>query len=106
MGSKKFLIKKMFELKKVGGKNGCGVKENLGQKKFWVKKYLGKNIWAKKILVKIIWVRIFFCLKQTQVGLTQGGGCMTPPPKKIVGSKFCRVIISCPKRFFVKKKKY
>ena len=29
---------------------------------------------------------------------------MTPPPQKIVGLKFCWVVLSCPKRFFVKKK--
>ena len=27
-----------------------------------------------------------------------------PPHQKIVGLKFCWVIVSCPKRFFVKKK--
>ena len=26
------------------------------------------------------------------------------PPQKIVGLKFCWVVLSCPKRFFVKKK--
>ena len=26
------------------------------------------------------------------------------PPQKIVGLKFCLVVLSCPKRFFVKKK--
>ena len=30
---------------------------------------------------------------------------MTPPPQKIVGLKFCWFVLSCPKRFFVKKKK-
>ena len=27
-----------------------------------------------------------------------------PTPQKIVGLKFCCVVVSCPKRFFVKKK--
>ena len=26
------------------------------------------------------------------------------PPQKIIGLKFCWVVLSCPKRFFVKKK--
>ena len=29
---------------------------------------------------------------------------MTPPPQKIVGLKFCWFVVSCQKRFFVKKK--
>ena len=42
----------------------------LDQKIFWV-----KNSWAKKVLFKKI------CLKK-QVGLTQGGGYMTPLPPR------------------------
>ena len=33
-----------------------------------------------------------FCLKK-QVGLTQGGGYMTPP-QKIVGLKLCWIVVS------------
>ena len=63
------------------------LKKDWHQKKFWVKK-----IWVKKILSK----------KSGRV--KQGVGCMIPPPKKIVGLKFCWVVLTCPKRFFVKQK--
>ena len=66
---------------------------------FWAKKNLGsKNIFGQKDLgLK------FFLSKKNQEGLTEGGGYMTPP-QKIVGLKFCWVVLSCPKRFFVEKK--
>ena len=32
------------------------------------------------------------------------GGGMTPPPQNIVGLKLCRVVLSCQKIFFVRKK--
>ena len=44
---------------------------------------LGKNFLGKTEFGQKIWIRFFFCLKK-QVGLTQGGGYMTPP-QKIVG---------------------
>ena len=63
-------------------------------KNFWVKnffsskKFLGqKELGPKK-----------FLSKKNQVGLTEGGGYMTPP-QKIVGLNFCWVVLGCPKRF-------
>ena len=35
---------------------------------------------------------------------TGRGRIYDSPPQKIVGLKFCWVVLSCPKRFFVKKK--
>ena len=52
-------------------KNFLGQKNVLGQKKFWVKKLVVK----KKLDPN------FFLSKNKQVGLTQGGGYMTPPPR-------------------------
>ena len=56
----KDLLKKIFELKKIGSKNDCGIKKiwvkknvrskkMLGQKKFGSKRFLGqKKCWVKK----------------------------------------------------------
>ena len=72
---------KFFWVKKI-----LGSKKYFRSKKFLLKNFLdhknfgSKNILGKKILVKKIWIRFFFCLKK-QVGLTQGGGYMTPPRK-------------------------
>ena len=89
MGQKIFWVKNIYWAKK-----------SLGKKMFWLKK-----IWGTKFLGQKDLDPKFFCLKK-QVGLTQGGVYMTPPPQKIVGLKFCWVVHSCPKRFFAKKKKY
>ena len=93
--SKEFFSQKIFAQKNVFGsknlgsnffwvKNEFGVKWNLGQKKFESKKN-----WVKKNCIGK-----FFCPKKIQVGLTQGGGCMTPPPLKKVGLKLCVVVVS------------
>ena len=69
-------------------------KKNLGKKKFSVKKKLAsKNFWVRKI----------FCLKKTG-RVNPRGRIYDSPHQKIVGLKFCWVVLSCPKRFFVKKK--
>ena len=61
-------------------------------KHFWVKKHFG----SKKFLVKNYGQKdldpIFFVLKK-QVGLTQGGGYMTPP-QKILGLTLCWIVVS------------
>ena len=56
----------------------------------------------KKILVKNIWIRNFLSKKTGRVN--PRGRIYDSPPHKIVGLKFCWVVLSCPKRFFVKKK--
>ena len=53
---------------------------------------LGKNFLGKTEFGQKIWIRFFFCLKK-QVGLTQGGGYMTPP-QKIVELKLCWIDVS------------
>ena len=64
-----------------------------GQKKIWVKKILGKkNIGSKNFGMKKMLDPKKFCLKK-QVGLTQGGGYMPPPPK-MVGLKLCWIVVS------------
>ena len=35
-----------------------------------------------------------FLSKNNQVGLTQGGGYMIPPPQKVVGLKLCWIVVS------------
>ena len=106
VGSKKFLVKKRFGSKKIlVRKNFMDQKINWVKRNFWSKNFLG----SKKISgQKFFWGSIdlgpiFFVLKK-QVGLHQWGGCMPPPPRKIVGLKFCWVVLTCPKRFFEKKK--
>ena len=65
--------KKFSSMKKFLGKKNWG-KKNFGSKNFWVIKIFG----IKKMLDPK-----FFHLKKKQVGLTQGGGYMTPhPPRK------------------------
>ena len=90
----------MFESKNFGSKNIFGSK-NLGSKIFWVKNKFGvkKNLGQKNSSQKYFGSRRivsanFFCPKKIRVGLTQGGGCMTPPQKKIVGLKLCWVVVS------------
>ena len=74
------------------GQNFLGSKKCLGQKIFWVKKYFGSKRFLAKFGQKDFDPK-FFCLKKNLVGLTQGGGYMTPPPKKekekIVGLDCC-----------------
>ena len=60
----------------------------LVKKIFWSKKNLGPKYFLSK--------------KPGRVN--PRGGYMTPSPQKIVGLKFCWFVVSCPKRFFVKKK--
>ena len=64
--SKNILVKKIF-----------GQKFSFGQKIFG-KKFLGKNNFGQKDLDPK-----FSLSKSNQVGLTQGGGYMTPPPENI-----------------------
>ena len=68
------------------GKKKCWVIKIFGQKIFLVKKFWDKKNGQKGLDPK------FFCLKK-QVGLTQGGGYMTPP-QKIVGLKLCWIVVS------------
>ena len=75
----KFLGRKKFRVRK-----NFGSKIFFGSNIFWVKKILGqRNFWVKMFLVKKFKVKIFFGSK---------------------GLKVCWVILSYPKRFFVKKK--
>ena len=76
--------KKSFWSKKFWGQKILGSKKFWGQKKFWVQKkigvkvqqfFLGQKIFGQKDLSLKISLS-----KKMQVGLTQGGGFMTPPP--------------------------
>ena len=80
-------IKKIFSSKKILVKKFLDQKY-LGPKKFGVKKYF----WNKKNFGQIDLDPNFFCLKK-HIGLTQGGGYMTPP-QKIVGLKLCWIVVS------------
>ena len=75
----------------------------MGQKLFWVKKFFGSKFFfvtffggkknslgQKKIWVKKICIQNYFCLKK-QVGLTQWGGYMTPPPE----SSRVKIVLGC-----------
>ena len=53
---------------------------------------LGKNFLGKTEFGQKIWIRLFFCLKK-QVGLTQGGGYMTPPPE----NSRVKIVLDCYK---------
>ena len=70
-------------------KNGL-CQKNFVSKHFWVKKHFG----SKKFLVKNYGQKdldpIFFVLKK-QVGLTQGGGYMTPPPENTM----VNIVLDC-----------
>ena len=57
------------------------------------KKFLGQ---------KELGPKIFLSKKTGRVN--PRGRIYDSPPQKIVGLKFCWVVLSCPKRFFVKKK--
>ena len=64
-------------------------------KKIWVKKSLGKQILGQEHF----WQKMFFSKKKIRVGLTQWGGCITPPPSpKIVGLKLRWVVVSIATR--------
>ena len=82
MGEKNFLVKKSFSQKVFLGKQNFWVEDFFGQKFFGVKNILWVkiNFGLKKIFgSKKICIRK--CLsKKKQVGLTQWGGYMTPPP--------------------------
>ena len=60
-----------------------------------------KNFVEKFLSQKDSGSKIVFCLEKLD-RVNPRGGYMTP--QKIVGFKFCWVIVSCPKRFFVKKR--
>ena len=90
-GSKICLCQKKFWVKKI-----------LCEKKIWVKKFLGqkisgpKKIWGKKILYQKNFGLIdlnpkFVLSKEKQVGLTQGGGYMTPPPE----NSRVKIVLDC-----------
>ena len=74
-GSQKFLGQKDFLLKKI-----------LGSKNIW-----GKKIWGKKNFGQKELGQKFFLSKETQVGLTQGGGYMTPPPE----NSRVKIVLGC-----------
>ena len=84
--SKKFVKNNNCLFKKNWVKN-CLVKKIWVKRNFWVKKFRVKKTFQvekflvkKKLVSKDFWVRKIFCLKK-QVGLTQGGEYMTPPPE-------------------------
>ena len=87
IGSKKFWVKKNLRLKKI-----LGHKNFRGRKKFAVKKIFGSQKFSgsKKFRSKRIGSE-FFLSKETQVGLTQGGGCMTPPPE----NSRVKIVLGC-----------
>ena len=105
VGSKKFLVKKRFGSKKIlVRKNFMDQKINWVKRNFWSKNFLGSKkifLGQKNFCSKIFWGvnrfrSDFFCLKKT--------GRVTPMGRKIVGLKFCWVVLTCPKDFLVKKK--
>ena len=109
VGVKNFLGHKNFGSKNILGKNFWFkknlVKKFFGQIKFWVKKFSGqKSCFCGS---KVFWVKIFgqkffyqndldpnffFVKKTKQVGLTQGGGYITPPPPEISRVK---IVLDC-----------
>ena len=96
-----------FCKKKIGSRKLLGQKKNLTQKKIWVNFFSGvkKMFWSENFFGQKFWVKktfqvthfgqknMFFFGQKNQVGLTQGGGYMTPP-QKIVGLKLCWVVVS------------
>jgi len=69
----------------------------------------GSRVWVKKCLGKKIFGSKRFGPKKNFVKKKTGrvnprGEYMTPSPQKIVGLKFCWFVVSCQKKFFVKKK--
>ena len=65
---------------------------------FWVKKNSGQKFVGQKIVgQKKVLFEKNFRQKKMRVGLTQRGGCMTPPTPTqiIVGLKLCWVVVSC-----------
>ena len=96
-GSKTFSGQKFFWIEQFFWSKNFPVKKISGQKNFCVKKILGQIFfWSYRFGFEIF-------LSKKKVGLTQGEGYMIPT-QKILGLKFCWVVLSCPKRFFVKKK--
>ena len=87
MGQKKFqsenfLDKKNIWVKKIGGK-----------KIFGSKKDRAKIFWVIKIFeIKKCWIQKFFLFKKKQVGLTQGGGYMTPPSPE---NSRVKIVLDC-----------
>ena len=59
----------------------------MGKKIFWVKQFWDKKKFGQKNLDPK------FVLSKKKVGLTQGGGHMTPP-QKIVGLKLFWIVVS------------
>ena len=72
----------------------------MGLKNFWVLKLFGKK---KNRFEKFLGQKKILSKKTGRVN-PRGRIYDYPPPQKIVGLKFCWAILSCPKRFFVKKK--
>ena len=118
MGLKKSLVKKVFGSKTLLAQKKICAKIFLGQKILGQEKFLGrKNFWVKNFLVKKKLASKIF-LGQKELGpkkfLSKKTGRVNPrgriydsfppPPRKIVGLKFCRLVLSCPKRSFVKKR--
>ena len=87
------------------GQKILGQEKFLGRKNFWVKNFLVKKKLASKIFLgqKELGPKKFLSKKTGRVN-PRGRIYDSPPPQKIVGLKFCWVVLSCPKRFFVKKK--
>ena len=86
-------------------KNFLGQKQILGRKNFWVKNFLvKKNLASKNFLgQKELGPKNFLSKKTGRVN-PRGRIYDSPPTQKIIGLKFCWVVLSCPKIFFVKKK--
>ena len=76
------MVKKIWAKNILAHKN-FGSKNILGQK-FWDKKKFGSKRFGSEIVL---------FKRKKQVGLTQGGGYMTPP-QKIVGLKLCWIVVS------------
>ena len=91
-GWKNFWIKKIFQLKifwvlKIFWSKKFRSKKFLDQKKFWSKRF-GSEFFLSKITGRV----------------NPRGRIYDSSPQKIVGLKVCWVVLSYPKRFFVKKK--
>ena len=78
--------------------------KNFGQRNFWVKHVMGKKIqdqnifwvkWVKNLLGQFQLSKKIFC-EEKNIGRVNPGreGVDDPPPQKIVGLKFCWVVVS------------
>ena len=103
--SKKFLVQKNLGQQSFLGRKNFWVKNFLVKKKFVIKNFLVKKFGIKKFLgQKQLGPKKFLSKKTGRVNPRGRIYDSFPPPKKIVGLKFCRLVLSCPKRSFVKKR--